>query len=450
MKKPDTFNFSVSTLQSLKNKNILKTGIFLNIIYILQTLVAIGTQIVIAAYYGTSGELDAYIIAATIPTTIFFICSTSILIAIITFYNEQANLYGEENTHGLASNIFWLLIIFGITFYLFIYFFAPEIINIIAPGLSSKRMILSVKLLKVISPTLIFFIAIPYINGLFNLQGIFYLPSILALSQNVTIIIITLIFGKFGIESLAFAFLIGTALNFIISILFLSTTTKKIGFLNKKYKKYFKRFFKLLVPVLGGVVFIHCIWIMERYFASFEKSGSISALSYAQRITSILAYGISYGIRIITIPVSSSLFESGKIDEIKRINKSFLKFIAFIGVIIAILIIFFARPFIEILFERGNFGPASVKQTALACKLYLGVFISYIFDAIFEKTIAGAKKMRLILLISAVTFIFYIIITSEYIKYFGFIGIPLGASTAFLLKTLLFCGFYFNLIKEVR
>ena len=85
-------------------------------VIIIAKLVGMLREVVLANYFGTSNISDAYLIASTVPTLLFYFIGHSISTAYIPIYNKAKNDGGERRGIKYTNHIVNISMIFGTLF----------------------------------------------------------------------------------------------------------------------------------------------------------------------------------------------------------------------------------------------------------------------------------------------------------------------------------------------
>jgi len=96
--------------------------------------------------------------------------------------------------------------------------------------------------------------------------------------------------------------------------------------------------------------------LTDRFFQSFLATGGISALGYAGQIVNNLSSVLTFR-DIYIVPLAS---EAGRSEKLERV----LKGVVLISVPTSMFIVFFARPIVEVLFQRGHFNAEAAALTS--------------------------------------------------------------------------------------
>jgi putative peptidoglycan lipid II flippase len=111
--------------------------------------------------------------------------------------------------------------------------------------------------------------------------------------------------------------------------------------------------------------------VVEQLIMSFLPAGSITILSYGQRLISALGGGVFF--RPVTVALMPRLAEAehqGRRREVVDLVLRALRFVLAISMVLTAFTIALAEPVIRIVFHRGSFSPQATHLLALSLAIY--------------------------------------------------------------------------------
>src|SRR5690606_9808390 len=190
---------------------------------------------------------------------------------------------------------------------------ARLIVYISAPGCASdaEKFGLTVDLLRIIFPYILFISLVSLAGGLLNTYGKFTVPAFTPVWLNVAFIVAVLVFADdFNppVKVLAWAVFVGGVLQLAFQIPFLA----KIGILprfslNLRDEGVW-RILKLMGPAVFGVSIAQISLLINTIFASFLVAGSVSWLYYADRLMEFPTGLLGVALGTILLPSLSKSF----------------------------------------------------------------------------------------------------------------------------------------------
>ena len=267
------------------SKKMLKTAGFMAIATFMAKALGLARDMLIAAFFGTGIEADAYMTATRIPTTLFDIVIGGVIsAAFIPVFNSVFEKESREKALEFANRFIGMVImvtgliaILGITF-------SDQIISFMAPEFDARTHELAKELTMIMFPMIIFTgLAFSFV-GILQSFGEFNIPAIMSLVSNLAVIIYFVIFGKtFGVYGLSITMLLAWALQVVIQIpsliRFKFKLKPRINFKDKNIRSALK----LALPMLISTWVQPLYTIVNTRLASGIYKG-VSSLEYANRL----------------------------------------------------------------------------------------------------------------------------------------------------------------------
>lgn len=191
-------------------KNVIKTFTFMFSAIFLAKILGLVRQIIFANSYGTGAEATAFFTASRIPLQLLdMTLGAAISSSFIPVFNEFFQKKGKERAVQFANNFLNIIILISLILTALGILGAPLIINLIAPNLELATFDLTVKLIKILFPIMLFTaVAFVFVGFLQSLDE-FRIPSIISVVANGILILYLLLFNnKYGIEGVAIAMLV--------------------------------------------------------------------------------------------------------------------------------------------------------------------------------------------------------------------------------------------------
>ena len=348
---------------------MLKKSLISSFITLIVSLLSFINQVVIAKFFGASGEIEMYIAITSIPTLISGLISSGFnyaaLPAFVTQYNKDKN--------SLLPFLFSVLrLTFIITFILYILLFL--FINYFDDSLYYS---LSVKQYQSYNLVLLFSwlssfasIIISISNCYYNAKGQFRLPLLLSLIPIILSILLTFIFHHtLGVASIALGMFIGNA-----TVLLLILMISDYSSFDNRYKRYKQEAVSVLKAVPIAAISMLCFSIyqtVDSIWGPLLGKSNLAYLSYAQRITIALGGLIIAGPFTILVPKLTESYDAKRMTDFYSYIISILKTVIIYSIIILVLVSIFSEDIIKLLFERGKFNGGDTKILASILPFYL-------------------------------------------------------------------------------
>jgi len=421
--------------------------------WLFQTLISFLSQAIVAAYFGTGANLDAYLVGTTIPTTIYMIVSTGLGAAAIVYFNQVKARAGKSEACEKIGGVAVAASMISVLMAIFIFGAADELIELFTPGLSSEVHQKAVACLRITAPSLPFIVLLCLLTGLLQAEGHFYITSLASILFVGLVPLPVLISEQISSESLA----LGFDLSATGSCLFLlGTSISKQLITNGRVQWVeWKYLVALSAPAFTAACFTHGMWLVERYLASSLHPGAISALNYGQRIINFLAGGLTFVTATTLLPHLSLWLESGEKGAAAAFNRRAMLLTTIFAIAGTLSLAVGGEWLVRLAFARGEFDEAAVGLTTTAMYLYIGVFVGYLFSVVLGRNALAVNEGKMMVASSSTLFIAYLAVAPVLQKTLSFQGLALAASVAWVLSfSVYFYGMHrkypFLYVQEAR
>ncbi|OQX95333.1 hypothetical protein B6I21_05985 [candidate division KSB1 bacterium 4572_119] len=399
-----------------KNLFDLATGTFVSRVF------GFVRELVTAAFYGTNRAMDLFVIAFTIPAFFRQVLGEDVVErAFMPPFKKLISQRQYKKGWELLSSCLNLMIFLLIILTIILYFLAPLIVKLLAPGLAADLFPIAVKMTYWILPFMFIIGMAAFAGGILNF---FEMNKIYAL------------------------------LEFVIQVPFLfkkkiradtqASYTPTFNYKEKEMRKVGRESgFILLKSLLDKSV-----EIVDRVLASFLITGSIASLWFAHRLillpVAIIGLAISRSI-IPYLTEKQALVESEKFLSGIRLGIQ-LNFILVLPTIMLMVVL--AEPIISLVYQRGSFDSESTRLTTIAFWCYsigllglsMNAFLSRLFS-IFQK---NKIPFYVAIFSSALNIALNFILVKTPLKHGG---IALASSIAFTVSFLIL---FYLMLKEIK
>ncbi len=412
-------------VNKLKSNRILKSSAGLLVITLLVKVAGYVEKLVLANYFGTSYQVDVYLLVLGIVLSIFFLFREVVEPGFLNTFLEARNKGEEQIAWGLFNKgihlIFFITLFIGIISYFF-----PNIISgVFAPGFKGEQLLLSNKMVKVIMPACIFLAISTLTSITLNGLKIFALPASGELAfKGAIIICMVVLYHSHGISAVAIGVVVGSVVRLGVH---LTKLCRQINFKKVSISGSYKlQIWQLTWPLLIGVGFSQASGLIDNIFASYQQEGAIAALSYAKKIAELPVVVFPYVLSIVVFPYFSQLAIENREGKLKSLLADSLKWIVIAFVPIAMSIFVFAVPIVEIIFQRGAFDAESTMLTSRPLAVYSTGVVFFAIETILVVFYYGNADTKTPVFIGMACVVLNILLTWLFIRLIDFTGIALA------------------------
>lgn len=320
----------------------------------------------IGRFFGAGKVSDAFF-AANIIWILFLTFASTFRYTVSVMLASQEK---RDDFKTLEGEVLFSVLIFIVPMCFITYFFSPTIAVLLGVGFDEERIRITLNLVKIMIPGLLFVCAGFVFSSSLGARGVFSVPaSALASLNAVAFLVFILLRNRFGIYSAAFGLTSGSLVFLLILVL---------GIIRKGLFPHLKIlspsvFFKILTSIFAGAgiyVFNQLNYWTIQSFSSFFSEGIPSIYAYSATITAFLIYIISFPISVVSTPTMARQRES-----VEKYFIGALRLNSLFSIPAAVMVFLFADSFSAILFS-GSFTQEQVYTLGLMLKLYISVVIA--------------------------------------------------------------------------
>lgn len=323
------------------------------------TLANLGRDVAIAAAFGTALNVDAFFLALALPIFILTVGTAAFRSVIVPLLERTAHVSGNESalsviSHFLVRNIAAVLAVAAL-----LAITVPLYAPLLAGKLPSHAAHSIVLFTWAALPMMVISGYAMLTEGPLQTRGQFLLPGIARMGLPLGIAAGAIFLGPtHGI----FGACIGGALGSLIQLTISFVALSREGLISKArdsldrdvVAESRKQFLMLAV----GMSIVYISPVINQWMASFLGAGSVSILSYANR----LAVGVSAltigSLGPVLLPYFSRIVAQGNTKSLNNAYVEFVRLSLWAGFGLAGVIWLLSAPVITILFESGNFTRA--------------------------------------------------------------------------------------------
>lgn len=337
-------------------------------------------EFLIARAFGASAVTDAFFIAFRIPNLLRRLFAEGAFSqAFVPILAEYKNQQGEAATKNLvdqvATVLTWTLLLTCVVGVLA----APVIVLFIATGLKSapETFDLAVMMTRLMFPYIGFMSLVALSGAILNTWREFKIPAFTPVLLNVSFIGATLFLAPYldePVYALALAVLVGGVLQLGIQL----PALYKIGMVPRLRFNFrpaiqdagVRRVMKQMVPATFAVSVAQLSLIINTNIASHLQDGSVSWLSYADRLMELPTGLLGVALATILLPSLSKAHATGNAQEYSALLDWGLRLTFLLALPAAIGLATLSEALTTTLFHYGKFDVQSVEMTGRALIAY--------------------------------------------------------------------------------
>lgn len=398
--------------------NLLSSAAKVSSMTMLSRILGLVRETLIARAFGASEMTDAFNVAFRIPNLLRRLFAEGAFSqAFVPILSETSAKYGPEKSKKLinvvATILFWSLMIVVLLGVLG----APVLIFLIASGFKSQETYeISVLLTRIMFPYIGLISLVSLSAGILNTNKQFLLPAFTPVLLNLGMIIGTLFLApqmQTPIYGLALGVMMGGILQLAIQI----PALQQLGMLPKIAVAWSevraalkdpeaRRMLKLMGPAVFAVSVGQISLIINTNIASHLVAGSVSWLSYADRLMEFPTALLGVAVGTVLLPSLSKANAAQNFEEAGKLINWGIRLTFMIATPAALALFIFGKPMATSLYHYGKFNSHDVQMTTIALQAYgvglIGLILVKILAPAFyaRQDIKTPVKIGLIVLVA--------------------------------------------------
>lgn len=414
------------------------TGIIIAITLV-DKLLALSKEIIVADRFGVSPELDVFNIALALPGLFTLLLSGAITSALVPLYAAWMARCSPQDANQHTLSILHVTTFFFAATAVVIWILSPIIFPLMGFGFNETQKSLGILIERMLG--LMVFLegtCIVFMSILQAKKQFLYLQTA-PLFINIISITLLLFFHKMlGIYALVWGLLVGT----LFKMIYMGVALERNGFklrirLHLEMDKI-KTFALLVLPLLGSELIANVNLFIDQIMATKLASGSVSTLRYAYRINDMPVQIIILSLTLAIFPFISDHAARKEYDMLRDIFSKGVILLGLLTLPIICGVLLFSQDVVAILLERGAFDLQATLKTSETLLFYtLGLFFlsySYINGAFF----AAIQDVKPLLFMGFLTVFLNIGFNLLFMWLFGVKGIALSTTFTLMIVAIIF------------
>ena len=358
-----------------RTNRFLRTTAAVTLVIIVSKAFGFLRESVVAGYFGTSVESDAYYSAYTVfylPVLLLNSCITSTLVPL---YTQARARKGAARANRFASNTINIFALIALALSALMLVLAEPLVHLVYSGYDAQQVALTARLVRIMLLTLTFNITSIALASLLNAQEKYIAAQITGFPLSFSVILAAVLFSaRYGVEALAWGVFAANVLQTLVLIPFMRgwfRYTPVVDFRDRR----FRRLMALAGPAILSMAVSELNHMIDQWRASFGNAGDVSALNYGYKVITLLT-------GVIIVPLTTIMFsrmsrlvaENDRRGILQIVRKSTVTIAAVMLPIVAVCVVG-AQDVIKALYLSGEFGMDSVDVTS-------GVFLFYVIGVL--------------------------------------------------------------------
>ena len=371
---------------TLRGVSLLRSASVVSLFTLASRVTGLARELLIAALFGASALTDAFNVAFRIPNLFRRLFAEGAFSqAFVPVLAATRSEHGDEATKvaidSVATVLAWVLLAFSILGVMA----APGLVWLLASGLQQgPGFDAAVTMTRWMFPYIGFMSLVALSAGILNTWKRFAVPAATPVLLNVSVIAAAWLgapwLQKQGLEAI-YALPAGVMLGGVLQLGVQMPALRRLGLLPRLGlsvrairaawgNEATRRILRLMAPALLGVGVAQISLLINTQIASHLAAGSVSWLSYADRLMEFPTAMLGVALGVVLMPQLAAAKATGDADRYAEMLDWGLRLVVLLAVPCAAALLVFAQPLVAVLYHYGAFTDRDVQQTTLSLTGY--------------------------------------------------------------------------------
>lgn len=401
-------------------------------------------EMLIAAYFGASGTVSAYRVAAQAPILIYdFLIGGMLSAALVPVLSDYARRGKAEFTQLVSILVTFFALVLALLM-LLLALAAPQLAALLAGGFERHNpalLELTAQLIRLLTP-LVWLLGMAGVvsAGLYALQR-FTMPALATAVFNLGVVVaVPLLAPGLGIYSLVAGLLLGSGAQLALMVFDL----RRGGVLPRPQLDWqhpaLRRIGWLYLPIAAGLVVSLFQVGLDRRLASGTGESAIAWMANATTLQQMPLGLISVALSLAALPRLSQLYAAGDEEGYKATLGRGLRLLWLLIAPSAVILWLLGEPITRLLFQRGAFTAQDTVQVVAALNIYVLGMVFAALDYPLNFAFYARNNTLLPALVGVASVTVYTVVALALVQPFGYLGL-VWADTAKQASHLLLMAF---------
>ncbi len=415
-------------------KLIFKTVFSVSFLLLLAKILGFAKQIVVANAFGATLDTDIISLSQGIITDFEYLISQTMITAFIPIYILIKET--KEDEKHFVSNVMKIFILISVAASILIFMFAPFITGSIAPSFEGMAADSLTHHIRIYAFSLVLLMLTAIFNALLKGNRSFLPGEITSVIQSVVFILCVLTLGNvFSTQILLISFFLYAVIN-VIYLGFFSRKLWKIELRGFQIDENVKKLLRMIVPLLFGYAMLYINQLIDKILASGLGDGTVTAMGYSAVLSNFITGFICSICGIAFTYISQNVAEKAN-EKAAAIVGYFITFFVTCLIPVSVISVVNAKEIVTIVYGRGAFDTAAIKNSAYALMGYGSLFIPYVLRELFTRLQYSYQDTKGPMINSVVSIICNIALSIIFSRFWGGLGITVASSFSVLVCAVL-------------
>ena len=412
--------------------------------------VSLWSTIVVASFFGTGDDREAFLMAFLLPSVSIMVISGAAKSAMIPTYVRVLRQHGTAAAQALFSRV--LLLAIGLLLFVAtgLAVVLPLVLPILASGFDQSKQILTARLAYLLLPAIVAKGIGTLYGAALNAHHRFALVA--AAPVMAPISMIALLVWWPDPSTRVYAMAVGTVVGVFAELAVLGWALKSRGMSLLPWWRDSGREARQIalqfLPLLAGAVMMSATDFVDRSMAASLSPGSLAALDYGNRLVIVILGVVSGAVGTAVLPHFSTLVQQRNWRELRFLLKVFGACLFVLMAVVAVLVVLLSETLIRVGLGRGAFTDGDVELVAVVQAAYALQMPFYVCGIMFVRVIASLTAGYVLAVGSCLNLALNVALNIAFMELWGVTGIALSTVCVYVFSGAFIMTMAYRLLRQ--
>jgi putative peptidoglycan lipid II flippase len=419
------------------NRKIFRAAVVVGLAIFATKIVTTLKELVVARWFGRGDDLDAFLIAFLLPSFVLSVVVGAITSVLVPAFVDARQNDGPEAAQRLFSSVTLLSLLLLAAIAVLLAIFAPSYLPYLGSSFSPAKLHLTRQLLYVLVPFIVFNGILTCAAAVLNAGERFAVPALAPLLTPVlTILLIEIGVGRWGAFTLAGGVVGGSFLEAALVVRALRVYGMRLSLRWYGLTPDLRAVLGQYAPMMAATFLGGGTSVVDQSMAAMLQPGSVAALNYANKVATVVtSIGVT-GLGTAILPYFSKMVACNDWNGCRHTLKKYSAVVFTASLPVTLILVFFAKPIVRLLFQRGAFTSADTQLVSWVEICYAFQVPFAICGMLFVRFLSALRLNRVLMYSSAVNLLLDIILNVILVRVMGVAGIALATSIVYIVSFL--------------
>lgn len=406
-----------------------------------------GKSLIVARYFGTSTEMDAFTLAVLLPNLMATLMTGGLAISLVPALVAAESKGEPERANTFRAGLFLFTAVSSFAAVLLAVFSRPTMIAV-APGFHASKQILAAGLLRWCAALLPLNAVYAYCSAELLSRKRYVAVAAAPVISGVISIMVLLLFSGIGVKVLAVGLIAGTfvqAMGVALPAWSANLLQTKVRWWTPEVRELARQQLPLLLISSFGVVNV----AVDQFMAGLLASGSAAALNFATNLNLVVSQVVVMAASWVLLPELSKLVAEGDAEGLTLKVRQSINGIAMFAIPVAIVIFILGNTAVRLLFQHGRFDSNSTRQVSNIWIGYTCGLIPFAVAMIPVRLLNAMRRNQFLARMGVVALVINAGLDYVLMRWLGPLGISISTSVVYLCTSILVFCFVRRLVPGI-